>query len=280
VALMKRWLSGFIVLCMLAMTFAVFQTSSGTSAQDDSAESQASAIADLQTRVAVLETAAAGGTQEADAGSRPALTLTSRAGDSAVLFEEPAATGFTDWTEGYFGGFGDNQFTVQDDMLVAEPGFWTVLYAPYLTESPDYIVEAEMRQPPNAVTPEAGSPVPIVSAITGLAVRYWNASWDEQAGYTAYLSGGGYPYIESPGDESIQTQNLLPGIESPDPADGEWHTYRVEIRGDTLRFYLDGVLIIEALGLQYQGTGEEGRVGILVSLGAVEIRSFRVLAWE
>jgi hypothetical protein len=275
---MKRWLSGFIALCVVAMSFAVLQSSPGTSAQDDSAESQASAIADLQTRVAVLETAAAGGTETAG-GGHPALSLTPEAGDSAILFEEPAATGFREWTEGYFGGFGDNQFTVQNDMLVAEPGFWTVLYAPYLTDSPDYIVEAEMRQPPAPATSETGSPVPIVSAIAGLAVRYWNESWDEQAGYTAYTSAT-YSYIETPGDEELQVQLLLTGIEGPDPTDGEWHTYRVEIRGDTLRLYIDGMLIIEALGLEYQGIGEQGRVGILVSLGAVEIRSFRVMAWE
>ena len=111
-------------------------------------------------------------------------------------------------------------------------------------------------------------------------VRYLNAGWEEQAGYTAYTWNTSR-YIESPGDEVITLTDLPPltGL-PPDPTDGEWHTYRVEIRGDTLSMYIDGVLMIEATGLQYQGYGDEGRVGILVSLGAVEIRAFRVIAWE
>jgi hypothetical protein len=140
---MKKVLSGFFVLCLLATSFVAFRPSPGVTAQDDSADAQASEIADLQTRVAALETAVAGAesdTEEAeDSAGRPVLSddegATPAAGDGEILFEEPAATGFNRWTEGYFGGFGANQFTVQDDMLVAEPGFWTVLYAPYLPET-------------------------------------------------------------------------------------------------------------------------------------------------
>src|SRR5688572_28610583 len=131
---MKQLIGGLLVVCAGAMLFAAFRSSpGGTLAQDDSAESQSSAIADLQTRVAVLETAVAegGATEESDAAERPALSLTPSAAGGAILFEEPQETGFTQWTEGYFGGFGSNQFTSQDGMLVAEAGYWTVLYAPY-----------------------------------------------------------------------------------------------------------------------------------------------------
>jgi len=282
---MKRWLIGFFVFSLLAMSFVAFPSSSSVTAQDDSAESQASEIADLQTRVAVLETAVAEGqsgqsTSDASTG-RPVLAEedgTPVAGEGEVLYEANQQTGFSGWTEGYFGGF-SNQFTEQDGMLVAAPGFWTVLYAPYLPTTPDYIVEAEMRQPVSTVTPGVGTPAPVTSTIAGLAVRYWNASWDEQGGYTAYTWNDS-PTLESPGDEAIAnvTEPQLPF--PPHPTDGEWHTYRVEIRGDTLRLLIDGALILEATGLQYQGYGELGRVGILVSLGAVDIRAFRVIAWE
>ena len=109
---MKQLIGGLLVVCALAMLFAAFRSSPGsTLAQDDSAASQSSAIADLQTRVAVLETAVAEGsaTEESDAAERPALSLTPSAAGGAILFEEPQETGFTQWTEGYFGGFGANQ---------------------------------------------------------------------------------------------------------------------------------------------------------------------------
>jgi hypothetical protein len=40
------------------------------------------------------------------------------------------------------------------------------------------------------------------------------------------------------------------------------------------------IVVAEATDARDTGFGEDGRVGILCSLGPLEVRSFRVLSWE
>jgi hypothetical protein len=286
----NRWIGGCLVVGVLAIVAVSLAPSAGTRAQNGTEDDNATAIADLQTRVAVLETVQAGdlepaqlqATQIADLQTRVAALETAIAGSpstsasgEAVLFEANAQTGFDDWTDGYFGGFA-NQFTVQDGILVAEEGGYTVLYAPYLTTSPDYILEAEIQLiPPGPGTPETATNW----TIAGLAARYKdNGFGEDDEGYTATTQGSGAE-IEAEEFTSVGSMSGLPGAGLPDVSEG-WHVYRFELRGDQLRFLIDGVLIAEGTDSQFTGFGADGRVGIVASLGPLEVRSFRVLAWE
>jgi hypothetical protein len=282
---MNRWLVGLFFILALVLAASV---GFGTTAQEADIDARSTAvaelqewvegnaatpepdavIADLQTRVAFLETAVASGEPGSPDGTPSAEN---------VLFEANARTGFTDWTEGYFGGF-SNQFTVRDGILVAEEGGYTVLYAPYLTETPDYILEAEIRLLPRPVEPATPDPWGL-STIAGIAARYFDASIEDQEGYTAITQYGG-AILRTISRDRLDANGDLAATGLPDPEDLEWHHYRFELRGDQLRFLIDEQLVAEAVDDRYRGTGAEGRVGIVASLGPLEVRSFRVLSWE
>jgi hypothetical protein len=281
---MNRWLVGLLLICVLVFAASV---GFGTTAQEADSDARATAaaelqkwaegatekpdsdalISDLQTRVAVLETAVA-----SDESASPGTP-----GAGNVLYEANAQTAFADWTEGYFGGFA-NQFTVRDGILVAEEGGYTVLYAPYLTESPDYILEAEIRLLPRPVEPATPDPWGL-STIAGLAARYFDASIEDQEGYTAITQHGG-AILRTIGRDRLDANSDLVEMGLPDPEDLDWHLYRFELQGDQLRFLIDGQLVAAAVDDRYRGIGTEGQVGIVASLGPLEVRSFRVLSWE
>ena len=284
---MKRWMSGYVATGLIVVLLLASQGALATSAQDTSDDAQATEIADLQTRVAALETQLAqeSGEREpsgssdlqtrvAGAGGEPGGTPTSSTAAGPVLFEANAETGFADWTEGYFGGF-ENQFRDEDGILVADPGGYTLLYAPYLTTTPDYILEAEIR----LTTPGPGTPEAFGGTIAGLGARL--GDWREgiRTGYTATTKGDNAG-IDTDVIDSLAVISDLPTAGLPDVNDGEWHVYRFEVLGSQLRFLIDGVLILQVTDMQFTGVGFEGRVAIVTSLGPLEVRAFRVIAWS
>jgi hypothetical protein len=257
---MRRWIGGLLTAGLLAVVVVSLTPTSGIRAQDANEDDQATAIADLQTRVAALETAVAG-TPGAETGGK-------------VLFEANAQTGFDEWTEGYFGGF-TSQFTVKDGILVADVGGYTILYAPYLTTTPDYVLEAEIRQIPTS----PGTPEPAFGTIAGLAARYKDNDYPkDNVGYVATTWGTGVELKGEDGSLLASSEKLI-GADKVDPREG-WHTYRLEVHGDSLRFLIDGTPVAKGTGATSTGIGEDGRVGVIASLGPLEVRSFRVLAWE
>lgn len=67
---------------------------------------------------------------------------------------------------------------------------------------------------------------------------------------------------------------------SPESLLSGWHTYRVETKGDTIRFLIDGVLVTELSGAECGPVTDGGRVGIGSSVVLASVRSFRVLSFE
>jgi hypothetical protein len=249
---MERWFGGYLAVGFLVVAVATLPAWLGTAAQDGAEGNESTAVA--------------GG---------PAPTTGTPAGDT-ILFQANAETGFADWTEGYFGG-SSNQFTERDGMLGAAAGGLTVLYAPYLTASPDYVLEVEVRLVPPPGTPEAD--VGISYTIAGLAARYKDAPFGEpDEGYMATTQGTGAILVAQP-VETLAANGDLAGAGLPDARVG-WHLYRLEVRGDQLRFLIDGVPVAEATDARFTGFGTDGRVGVVASLGPIEVRAFRVLAWE
>jgi hypothetical protein len=62
-------------------------------------------------------------------------------------------------------------------------------------------------------------------------------------------------------------------VEAAGGADGEWHTYRCEVRGDHLALFVDGVLLIEVVDSALP-TG--GQVGLWSDGAQVNVRAFTV----
>lgn len=67
---------------------------------------------------------------------------------------------------------------------------------------------------------------------------------------------------------------------SPESRLSGWHTYRVEAKGDTIRFLIDGILITEMSGAERGTITDGGRIGIVSSVALASVRSFRVLSIE
>jgi hypothetical protein len=58
-------------------------------------------------------------------------------------------------------------------------------------------------------------------------------------------------------------------------ADTEWHTYRAEVQGNTVKFLMDGILLAETIDNQFLAGGQ---VGLFSSGCQISVRSFRVIA--
>jgi hypothetical protein len=60
----------------------------------------------------------------------------------------------------------------------------------------------------------------------------------------------------------------------PGPLDNAWHTLRLEMKGNTIRFSIDGMRELDAADNRYLAPG---RVGLLDDRIQVSVRAFRVL---
>lgn len=57
--------------------------------------------------------------------------------------------------------------------------------------------------------------------------------------------------------------------------DNDWRTYRVEVKGNTLRLLVNGGQVLEASDNQYLSAGE---TGLYVQGAQVNVRSFKIIA--
>ncbi len=112
----------------------------------------------------------------------------------------------------------------------------------------DYAVEAEIRldRPP-----ACGS--------FGIVVRA-----QYQAGI--HLCGGHPASLRAKPGDVLQEADV--------PVDTDWHRYRVEASGNTIRFLIDGIVVLEAVDDRYLGPG---RVGLWSDRAQVTVRNFRLV---
>jgi hypothetical protein len=59
-----------------------------------------------------------------------------------------------------------------------------------------------------------------------------------------------------------------------DPGD-DWHTYRAEVEGNTIRLFVDGTLLVEGIDNQYL---ERGRIGLFSVRTQINVRNFKTSA--
>jgi hypothetical protein len=75
--------------------------------------------------------------------------------------------------------------------------------------------------------------------------------------------------IKSKDNRDIEERRVLPD------SDSEWHVYRVEARGNTIRILLDGAMIARATDNRFL---EPGPAGMWADKIQVSVRAFRVIA--
>jgi serine/threonine protein kinase len=166
---------------------------------------------------------------------------------AAVLYQADWSTGLGGWT-------GRSDWKTTDGMLVDDgtgPHNWQLsVTAPYTPSTPNYAIEADIQ-----VVNVGGC------SSFGLVARATDSAPGNQ---------GGINYCEFRGANLWDVADANTGY---DPGSG-WHTYRLEVQANELRFFVDGVLMVSGMDNQYLAPG---KVGLWCDQMQVNVRSFRVL---
>lgn len=159
-----------------------------------------------------------------------------------------------DWSSGRAGWSGSNDWKVVNGLLINDGSFgngnaYSRVLAPFQSPVADYAVEAEIQ----VVT--QGNSRGIITRDDGTN-RYYAGS--DRGNYVAMHDGS-----NNIGTTAYRT-------------DGGWHTYRLEAKGNSLKLYVDGSLMIE-------GTDNRFLSGARMGLydgggGQMNVRSFKVVA--
>ncbi len=270
-----------------ALILAFFGLAAGTGAQDDNddfddlqATSAAheeelaaveTEIAELEERLAAVETAVASATDEPTEAADGFATPDSE----DVLYEADATGGLDEWT-------GSADWLHRDGQLINDGSAKaTLIVAPYEPGSvSDYAVEAEIslvrcatRDDFTTVPQQFPRETPRGNGGFGLIARA------EERG--AYWAGENCREPDNDANDNVQIwaadqDGAFDSLaEQEHTVDAEWHTYRMEVRGDVIRLLVDGEPLLETRDVRYIGGGQ---VGLWSSLSQISVRSFRVLA--
>jgi hypothetical protein len=160
-----------------------------------------------------------------------------------------------DWSSGPNGwAAGTSWRTLRGALISDGSGSASTVFAPYDTRTiPDYAVEARIRL--------------IRSDDFGIVLRH-SAS---DAGYVAGLSGDG-AWLGSGSDAYNAYYKKISPVKAFDPG-SDWHTYRVEADGNTLRFLIDGAEYATATDNRYISGGI---AGLSSHESQIEVSSFTV----
>jgi hypothetical protein len=165
-----------------------------------------------------------------------------------VLYE------ITDWSDGTSGWAAAGQWKTAGGMLVTDGSSDSFAIAPVdLTGYTDYVVECEVQ----ILDPRAETDVLLMARMINGA-GYWGG-FDGSArrmvvGYdTEELGGSGFVL------------------------DDDWHTYRLEVRGNSVKVFFEHGEVGRAVDNRAL---EPGTVGIYCGNGQINVRSFRVIALQ
>jgi hypothetical protein len=158
----------------------------------------------------------------------------------------------SDWSDGFTGWAAAGQWKTVDGMLVTDGTSDSFAVAPVdLTGYPDYAIECEAQ----IIDPKAGTSVLLLARMIN-GVGYY----------------GGFDGAKS---------RMVAGYDSSELAsvgfvlDSGWHTYRLEVRGDNIKVFLEQGELARATDNRAL---DPGTVGIYCGNGQINVRSFRVIA--
>jgi hypothetical protein len=204
----------------------------------------------------------------ASAPSEASPTTASPTTASPTTTSSPtAAMSWTaDWGTGLAGWAGPGDWKPLDGLLVndgtGEYSVFQPILAPYRPAARDYAVEAEIRVTSATQASSFGLVVRAGASGTGYAAGV-GAGWDQTTGISDLTGWWGSADLSG---RLVDGAVLDPGT--------EWHTYRVEVRGNVVRLLVDGTEFAVVTDNKYL---DNGRVGLWCNRYQVEVRSFAVL---
>jgi hypothetical protein len=167
---------------------------------------------------------------------------------------EPAPTvlyEITDWSAGTSGWAAAGQWKTAGGMLVTDGTSDSFAVAPVdLTDYPDYAIECEVQ----ILDPEKTDVFLLARMINGTGYK------------------GGFDARRS--RMVISYKNTKLGY-SRFVLDSNWHTYRLEVRGNNIKLFFEQAEVARAIDNR---AVEPGTVGIYCGNGQISVRSFRVTA--
>lgn len=191
-------------------------------------------------------------TPEPTSTPTPEPTPTPTPTPESALYRADTLGGLEEW-----GGAGDwktvSGMLVNDGTNDTQSAYIAAPFQPGIT---DYAVETEIQ----FVRGEGSSRSFGIVARASEDGGYWTG-WSSY--YGGALIGAGRDY----GDTVIAEADFEP--------DNDWHTYRLEVRGNSLRLLIDGSVIIETLD---NGFLTAGSVGLWSYNAQINVRSFAVIA--
>jgi hypothetical protein len=212
-------------------------------------------------------------TVEPDATSTPVLPTVPPTPIPPTATQKPTSTPVpilyeANWSDGPDGWSGPGWQHVDGKLVNNGTNTNTYLrtIAPYQLNEDNYAVEAEIRLVSYSGANSA------MFARFGLFAR--STSDDD-----------GYEGVHSHFNEQAMISVRTPGWQhSPERLDGnvfspddEWHTYRLEVRGNNIKLFIDGGQFAEAVDNRYL---KNGQVGIISYIAMIDVRSFRVVKLE
>ncbi len=176
------------------------------------------------------------------------------------------------WSGGMNGWGGTTDWQPSNDMLVNNGSQSTsISIAPYIPSDyniSDYAVEADIQF---IRFSDVGAFGGLDSF--GILVR----SPDGQTGYTfAICASAGIDNCGSNSHEILISngkQNIAEYTYQPN--NNDWHTYRIEVKGDTIKVSIDGRSFLNGTDTTYL-TG--GQIGLMSNRSQISVRSFKVIA--
>jgi len=177
-----------------------------------------------------------------------------------------------DWTTGMNGWSGSKDWKyvsgmIVDDGSVSQPSKDTWIVSPYQPKTADYALEVEIQ----TIAPKCGKQYGaddfgIIARATNdgaIVGGYHCAAGPFRGSPPGGLGIAATPYF------TLQTDTQAY------PQDAEWHTYRLEIKGNTMTLLLDGTKRITVADNTYLVSG---KVGLFSNGAQISVRSFKVIA--
>ena len=171
---------------------------------------------------------------------------------SGVLYQADTSGGFDKWK-----GTPDWKYLETGQLINDGTGSGSAnITAPYTLKTADYAIEAQIR----------------------LAIRSgcWQYGLEarltpDSNGYFAGVICSGTSYLG--GGHITAAPRIV--LSRPLTVDTQWHTYRMELRGNHIRFLIDNALALEATDNRYLSSGQ---VGLWSDGAQINVRSFKILA--
>lgn len=168
------------------------------------------------------------------------------------------------WSGGADGWAASTPWAVVNGNLLNDGSQQTPILAPYQPVTANYAVEATIQ-----VVSQNSSPT------FGVFAR---GSASESLGYVGgivgYLDADGYNDSAGISVDSIYCPNTPSQCIAFNPGSG-WHTYRLEVSGNTVKLYVDGGILLQMTDNSHL---DAGQMGLFCSDAQIAVSSFKVTA--